>query len=342
MSIVKKNPTLIQPPIAQNFRGDPRKIGVELEFADLDLDAITDIVKAEFGGTLKKINPYHYRLVDTDIGDFSMEIDASLLKEMVIQGYLENLGITRKEDFKFRDAVDKLLKEMAESVVPYEVSAPPVFIEDLPRIEKLKNALRDSGAKGTEDSILYAFGMQLNPDVPSLEAQVIVRYLKAFLIFYYWLKQKLELDFTRQMTPFVNAFPKKYTRLLLDPAYQPEWPQLIDDYINYNPTRNRALDMLPLFAFVDNGRVKNALDDSLIIPRPTFHYRFPNSKVSLQSWSIIEEWNYWVLVEQLAESPDALTRLSKEYLAYLDDPFYMKKDWIKQVDEWVNQMQNNL
>ncbi|OBX33760.1 putative amidoligase enzyme [Halomonas elongata] len=38
---------------------------------------------------------------------------------------------------------------------------------------------------------------------------------------------------------------------MLDPDYQPDLRTLIDDYLEYNPTRNRELDLLPLFAYLD-------------------------------------------------------------------------------------------
>lgn len=335
-------PKLNFPPKQFNYSGNKRKVGVELEFTGLELDDIADILYQHFNGDLEKKNPYHYFLHNTSLGGpFIMEIDALLLKEMVIQGYLENLGITMEDDYKFRDAIDKLLKEVAESVVPYEVATPPIYFEELKQIEDLKNALREAGAKGTEDSIIYAFGLQLNPDVPSLDTKEILDYLRAFLIFYYWLKQALEVDFTRQITPYVNAFSKKYTRKILDPAYQPSQDDFIDDYLYYNPTRNRALDLLPLMTFLDEKRVMNTLENELIKGRPTFHYRLPNSKVSLKSWSIIKEWNNWVLVEKLAENKEAIEDLGSAYLEYLNDPFYSKQDWLSKINRWVKRIDQN-
>lgn len=338
----KEIPSYNYPSRKLNFEGNPRKVGVELEFTGLELDDIAGILKQEIGGHLERINPYHNYLKDTSLGSsFSMEIDAMLLKEMVIQGYLENLGITHEEDFKFREAIDKLLKEVAESVVPYEVSSPPVLIKDLPKIEAIKNHLREAGAKGTEDSWFYAFGLQLNPDVPSLETKEILDYLRAFLIFYYWLKQRLEIDFTRQITPYVNAFSKKYNRKVLDPDYNPTQAEFIDDYLYFNATRNRALDLLPLLAYLDENRVQQTIDDSLVKARPTFHYRLPNSQVSLESWSIIEEWNNWVLVERLAENKEAIHDLGSAYLEYLNNPFYSKQDWLLKIDKWVQDISEN-
>lgn len=322
-----------------NHEGKSRKVGIELEFANLKLDQIAEIIIDQFGGELHKVNPYHYEVTNTPLGRFIMEIDASLLKEMVIQGYLEEMGISRKEDYKLREAIDNILRDVAESVVPYEVSTPPIAIDQIDQIETLKNNLRKAGAKGTEDSLVYAFGLQLNPDVPSLEPAYLVNYIRAFMLFYHYLKQQLEVDFTRKLTPYVNPYSRKYTKIVLNEGYQPSMEKLIDDYVYHNPTRNRSLDLLPLFAFLDYQKVSEAVEDTLIKPRPTFHYRFPNSKVSLESWTIVHEWNHWVMVEKLAEDEKNLRILSEDYLKYLDDPFYFKKDWITQLQAWIDQNQ---
>ncbi len=333
--------TLLNPPTLINFEGQPRRVGIELEFTGLELDAIADLIIEQFGGYKKPVNPYLCYVEDTRFGRFSVEIDAQLLKEMVIQGYLENLGITKAEDVKFRGAIDKLLKEVAESVVPYEVCSPPIPIAEIPTIEILKNELRQAGAKGTEDSIIYAFGLQLNPEVPSLETESILAHLRAFLLSYPWLKQEMGIDFTRQLTPYVNAFAKRFTRKVLDPDYAPSMEAFIEDYLYYNPTRNRALDLLPLFAYINQEQVRSAVDDALIKARPTFHYRLPNSKVSLKSWRIIQEWNYWVQVENLASDPEGLKKLSREYLAYLNEPFATKQDWLTKFETWLTKAQSD-
>ncbi len=324
-----------------SYAGHSRKVGIELEFTGLELEAIADLIVQRFGGSRKFVNPYLCYVEDTDLGRFSVEIDAQLLKEMVIQGYLEDLGITRAEDVKFRGAIDKLLKEVAQSVVPFEVCTPPIPIYEIPRIEELKNELRQAGAKGTEDSIIYAFGLQLNPEVPSLDVKSILDHLRAFFISYPWLKQEMEIDFTRQLTPYINAFSKRYMRKALDPHYQPSIQAFTEDYLYYNPTRNRALDLLPLLAYIDEKQVRTHLEDSLIKPRPTFHYRLPNSKVSLKSWRIISEWNYWLIVESLAIDKEALERLSQAYLNYLSEPFATKQDWLPKFEAWLNGVKSN-
>lgn len=329
--------TISYPRVMKNYRGEARKIGYELEFTGLEIEQIVQLVQDHFGGEVKKTSPYEYKVANQKLGDFNIEIDAYLLKEMIIQDYLEDLGIRKGDELNIRKSIDRLLKDVAETVVPYEVISPPLNLDHIVEMEQFKDKLRQHGAKGTEDSMFYAFGMQLNLDVPSLDVTSCLNYLRAFFLIYPWLKKKLKIDFTRQLTPYVNPFPRKYIKKVLAPAYRPSMDKLIHDYLVDNPTRNRPLDLLPLFAYIDREKVESMLKDPLIKSRPAFHYRLPNSKVSLESWSIIREWNYWVKVEELVCDTKQLEKFSREYLQYLKDPLLFKRDWIIKVSQWAHQ-----
>src|SRR5690606_40167509 len=67
---------------------------------------------------------------------------------------------------------------------------------------------------------------------------------------------------------FAKAFPPDYIRLIMAEDYQPDTERLMDDYLAFNPTRNRALDMLPLFATLAPQKVARACADALVKPRP--------------------------------------------------------------------------
>src|SRR3954463_16744587 len=92
-----------------------------------------------------------------------------------------------------------------------------------------------------------------------------------------------------------------------------------DDYLTHNPTRNRPLDMLPLLAFNVPGLMERpGLAGQKVRPRPTFHYRLPDSSIDEDGWSIAEEWGRWVLVERLADDPTLAARFAREYLNWDD------------------------
>jgi hypothetical protein len=121
------------------------------------------------------------------------------------------------------------------------------------------------------------------------------------------------VDISRRISPYVNAFPDAYVRLLLDPDYPADTGRLIDDYVAHNPTRNRPLDVLPVLAHLDADRVMARVQDPhLVKPRPAFHYRLPNCMVDEPHWTLAREWNDWVEVERLATDTEGLKRRMKE------------------------------
>jgi hypothetical protein len=207
---------------------------------------------------------------------------------------------------------------------------------DLPAMEALREALRSRDASGTHVSPLYTFAFQLNPELPALDASTITRYLRSFLALHDWIIAIVDVDSTRRLTSFIDPFPIEYRQLVLAPEYAPDMSTLIGDYLEANPTRNRALDMLPLFAFIDEERVLAAAKEhSQVKPRPTFHYRLPNCLVDEPSWSFALEWNRWVEIERLAEDAERLTRLGREALDLVDSGGDRDRVfWIEQGRRW--------
>jgi hypothetical protein len=101
--------------------------------------------------------------------------------------------------------------------------------------------------------------------------------------------------------------------MILNTNYKPTISSLINDYLEYNPTRNRALDMLPLFAYIDKEQVLNRVDSKLIKARPTFHYRLPNCDMDNPDWSLAHPWSLWLKVEQLANNKPLLETFVEEF-----------------------------
>ena len=134
------------------------------------------------------------------------------------------------------------------------------------------------------------------------------------------LSQLPELDLSRSIPPYINAFPSSYVQKVVNPQYWPDLATLIDDYLEENPTRNRVLDMLPIFRFLDEERVDAKITDALIGSRPTLHYRLPNSEINDPQWSLRLPWNDWMQVEALANNPERLDRWSYRYWLFLQQP----------------------
>ncbi len=213
---------------------------------------------------------------------------------------------------------------MVTGLVPTEIVCPPIPWDELETLDTLFETLREKGAKGTDASLLYGFGLHLNPEVESQEVEYLLAMMRAYLLLANWLREEIKVDITREVLPHANPFPKEYARKVLDLRYQPDLDTFIDDYLADNPTRNRELDLLPLFAHLRPEHPHALLHGQLTKPRPTFHYRLPNAQLSQPGWGSVMEWNRWVEVEKLAHDQDNLHARCQEYMAEQRQPWWQR------------------
>jgi hypothetical protein len=303
------------PPIVRNARGEVRKAGFELEYAGLSLEAAAKIIQHVFGGRHVVQSASVQRVESTRFGTFKLEIDSSLLKDRKYEKSLRAIGI-EPDDLGGSYRVERTLAKLfAVAGVPYEIVSPPMPVTDLMALDELRRLLSQNDAAGTRARPWYAFGMHINPEIPSDDPGQLRDYVRAFLLLYPWLKKRVNVDLARSLSPYINAFPEDFTRLLLQSDYPADAGRLIDDYLAYNPTRNRPLDMLPVLCHLNEGRVMDRVEDKhLVKPRPAFHYRLPNCLIDEPDWTLAREWNTWVTVEQLASDPERIRAMSREYL----------------------------
>jgi hypothetical protein len=311
--------------------GRRRRVGVELEFTGLDLDTISTLVAEELGGRVDRTSAYEHRIIGDPRGDWGVELDFT---------YLKNKGrAPRDPDVPMEvleEAAEQVLRFGAEQILPFEVVSPPIPMDELAGVEPLVERLRRAGARGTTDGLIYAFGMQLNPEVPDGEPATLTRYLQAFLCLYDWLKDRENVDFTRRLTAFAAPFPRDYVRQVVDPDYAPGLERLIDDYLARNPTRNRPLDLLPLFLHLDAPRVRRTVEDPRVKARPALHYRLPNCEIDRPEWGVHLAWRGWLQVEHLVARPERLRGLCRQYTAHLDRPLAGLLDrWPEQAESWL-------
>jgi hypothetical protein len=323
---------LKQPPWLDNAEGEMRRVGVELEMSGLGLDALAACVAGFFELEIRSRGRYERVLEGDPAGDWVVELDYDLLKRLGRE--------TRDDDTlegEIGQAAEDALAWAAEAIVPVEVVGPPLPLERLGEVEGLIVRLREAGAKGTSDSLLNAFGMQLNPEVPGTDPDTIAACLKAFLCLADWLVARADINLARRVTSYVDPFPPDYIRKVIASDYRPDLSVLIDDYLAHNPTRNRMLDMLPLFLFLDEERVRTVTQDPLVKARPTFHYRLPDCEIHKPDWGLYLAWNDWVEVERLAADKARLNGCCAAYRAFLDRPLERWLDAWKDVleDEWL-------
>jgi hypothetical protein len=302
------------PPVVRNARGAVRRAGFEFEFAGVGLKAAAIIVQHVFGGRTVVQGTFAREVRDTRFGHFSVEIDSSLLKERRYERALNELGLDPAT--LDRAGLERNLVRVFSRLVPFEIGTPPIPVTELAPLEELRRLLRQNGARGTRASLLYAFGLHINPEIPAEDPGALLNYLRAFLLLYPKLKRHGEVDVARRLSPYINPFPEAYARLVLSDGYPArDFGRLIDDYLEHNPTRNRPLDLLPVLAHLDRERVTTRLarqDLRLVKPRPAFHYRLPNCQVDEPDWTVAREWNSWVEVERLANDPERIGQLVRE------------------------------
>jgi hypothetical protein len=319
------------PPITNNAKGDQRKVGLELEFAGIEIDRVAQIIQSLYGGRLEETHRYYFEILDTDIGDFRIELDARILQKMASENIFEKWGINLDEE-TIRKSIEGVVDKLAKTVVPLEIVMPPVPIGKLHQLEGLRRELQENRAEGTHTSLVHAFGMHINIESPDLETDTLLRYLRAFIVLYPWLLESLEIDITRRISPFVDPFPKKYVQKILNPSYEPEQEQLIKDYIKFNPTRNRPVDMMPIFGMLKGELIQPVMKGEKNDPRPTFHYRLPNSRIDDPDWRFEHEWNHWLAVEKLAADHEMVNKLSRLYLLREKETVIsFRKEWAKTV-----------
>lgn len=291
-----------------------RRLGAELELTGVSIDAIARLIQARHGGRIAARSAYEHAVTGSELGDFTIELDYA---------YLKNRGRADSGD-GFWDELgqlsDDLLGAVARHVVPLEVVAPPVPLSQVHALHPLIADLRAAGACGTNASAIYAFGLHLNVEVPDTTAATLLGYLRAFAVAFDWLKRVSEIDLSRRVTPYIQPYDRAYVRHICAAGYMPDLATLMADYLAANASRNRALDMLPLFAWLDRERVGAAVGDALVKPRPTLHYRLPNCEIATPGWNLHPAWNHWLAIEALAADPARLAVICADYCDALDAP----------------------
>ena len=303
------------PPRPRTAEGALRRVGVEIEYAKLDVQQSADLVQSLFGGQQHPDGLHRIAVKGSDHGDFLVELDLRLLHREVRDDKPDDDEVQRMLNDLDRE-LTKAAGDVAGLLVPCEIACPPIAYNELGAIEELIVRLREKGAIGTSSSLLAAFGLQLNVELASLETDDILRQIRAYLLTSDWLREEIGVNIKRRLATFIDPFPARYVEKVVDPGYKPDLGRLIDDYIEANPTRYKEFDLLPLFAHLDKERVRAQLPKAKINPRPTFHYRLPDSRVDDPSWSLAEEWDRWLVVERVAADKSILSRLQHAYLEY--------------------------
>lgn len=307
-----------------NQQGEARRVGFELEFAGLDLPTAAQAVATALEGTVELDTQAECKVKHPRYGDFKIELDWSYAKNMA-RRRLQEQGASE-------DTVISLMTDLARQIVPLEIVCAPVPLDELSVLDPMVEQLHKAGALGTSDSLIYAFGVHINAELPDFDSATLVSYLQAYCVAQTWLIKAHGVDPLRRLTPYIDSYPKRYVEKVM--AYTETTPvlQIIDDYLEDNPTRNRGLDLLPLFKHINEQRVLAAVEDERVNARPTFHYRLPNCEIEDAQWTLSHSWNIWCVVEHLAADPDTLKSMCEQWTEYHDNLINLREEpWHKEL-----------
>lgn len=328
-------PQFKTPPSPLNTSREERCTGFEFEFTGVEIPEAAGMVRDLYGGKVSRISTYEYRVEDASFGTFKLELDAQLLREKKYEKTLKSIGIDLST-FRNIESIEDKLKNMASSVVPFEIITPPIPLSSMTDLQKLVDELRTWKAKGTGSSVLYAFGLHLNPEIPDDSPISLLNHLRAFVMLDPWIRKDSKINISRRLTPYINEYKDDYLQLILSTGYKPTLEELIRDYFRFDNSRNRPLDMLPVFMHLDPDTTQSLLKETLTSARPAYHYRLPNCSIEDPNWSLADEWNRWVLVEQLAADNKTLHQYSKTYLKLKKETLVgFETKWIELMNRWV-------
>ncbi|MCK7594200.1 amidoligase family protein [Pseudomarimonas salicorniae] len=325
-----------EPPESRTPSGEQRRVGIELEYAGLDIDRAAEALAEELGADIDASNPFCIKLTGHELGDFRLEVDARILKERKHLEWLGHLGLD-PSTLDVRAALESALRSTVSVVVPHELVTPPIPLDQLDLAESLREALRRLKARGTGDSLFYGFGLHMNPELSDHTARSLRNHLRAFVLLRDWIVDQSDIDWSRRIGPHIRAWPEPWIELLMHPDYQPNRPQLADDYARLVGSRNHELDLLPALVELEGrGLLEHVEEPELVQPRPAFHYRLPNCHIDEPDWRLAGAWNHWVQVERLAADTDQLEQLCE---AWQDS----KRRWLSGLTgEWRRRMHEHL
>jgi hypothetical protein len=314
-----------KPPQTETEDGELRRVGFELEFSGISLERAVAAVETALSGKIEAQTAAQTTLEVDGLGEFMVELDWDYLKRKAAE---ENKPYSDDEWLEF-------MSQAAAVLVPVEVVCPPIPLDRLDALNPMVGALREAGAVGTEESLLAAYGVHINTEIPALDCATLQRYLRAYALLQWWLVDAHEVDPTRRLSPYIDLYPEAYLQQLLAEE-ETDMERLFELYLEHNATRNRALDLLPMLKEIDPQRIEREIDDPKIKARPAFHYRLPNCHIERDDWSLAASWNTWLVVERLARRDDDVARLAQDF-ADANRPLLgvNRSDWVEHIDKWL-------
>ena len=194
----------------------------------------------------------------------------------------------------------EFLGNIVSGLVPHEMVTAPIPIGQLNVLDTVTRALNAAGAKGTQDSIAYAFGLHINTEIASGKPEYLLSIIRAMILLDSQVRESIQPDWSRDVLQWAQSYQESYELHVMSQDYNPDLSTLIRDYIELNPGRSYHLDMLPIFRHLHPDLVTDLTGNKYPANRPAFHFRLPNSGLGQEDWSVRNSWNVWVEIEDYA------------------------------------------
>jgi hypothetical protein len=263
-------------------------VGIEVEFTGLSARAAAFALQAGLGGSVSREDAHAFDLRGSALGDLSVELD-------IRQAHPQRHGAALAVNPGAK--LSALFGSVVSPFVPREMILSPLPAGRLQDVDRAIELLRQAGAKGDGRVLFGTLGLHFNIATRTSRIADIRATTLSFARNDARLRAFIGENDKRLSARLAPAFPDDYVRLLeaRSPAQLPG--EFIDDYLQHNATRDRALDLLPLLLHLDGPRVRRRLPYEKISARPVFHWRLPVARVGRKGWSVMASWRAWLDVE---------------------------------------------
>lgn len=289
-----------------------RRTGVEIEFSGLEAHVAAGVIAGAVGGLVEHAGRHAATVRGTEIGDIRVYLDTRYALPARDPSLVDEV----LDALELREDAAELLKTVMP--VPVELVTAPLTRAGFAVLDRAIEALRLAGAGDTKSGTLHAFGMHLNPEHRGGPARAI-RIAAAYAFAERWIRYRMPPDNARRATPFVDPYSESYVAALAQAfanGRAPDRARFVELYAEYNPGRNRGLDMWPLIGHFAPGLARRFHDGPIKNARPTFHYRLPDSLVAVPGWSPLAELDRWESIERAADDPPSFGRLRAAAAAF--------------------------
>ncbi|MEM8664840.1 MAG: amidoligase family protein [Pseudomonadota bacterium] len=274
-----------------------RRTGVEIEFGGLPPEEAATIVAQVLGGELHETSPATWELTATQIGAVKVYLDTAMAPED--HSWLAEIGVV-----------------LGAKVIPMEIVTEPIAASELKALDRLIDALRALGGKGSRASLIYGFGLHLNPALADPDGGMdLPKIATAYALLEQWLRLRDPVDVSRRLLPFVEPFPDAFVQELAHGKGGLDLAATFDAIDDHIVSRNHGLDLLPAYAALAPERFQShPAAKTNVSARPAYHYRLPETRLGVASWSLHYEWTRWQLIEAVAADRPTLEALSDIWL----------------------------